>query len=100
MMHGVSGIEQGLLGRNAMVGLVLQVAAAHVCYLIADANLESYSGNARLCLIGADHCKNPRTFVTAEAIQASILVSGNRVAWSACFALCLYDVDIHRIEVF
>uniref|UniRef100_A0A7I4DLP5 Protein transport protein sec16 n=1 Tax=Physcomitrium patens TaxID=3218 RepID=A0A7I4DLP5_PHYPA len=46
-----------------------EVAAAHVCYLIADANLESYSGNARLCLIGADHCKNPRTFVTAEAIQ-------------------------------
>ncbi|XP_024391506.1 protein transport protein SEC16A homolog [Physcomitrium patens] len=46
-----------------------EVAAAHLCYLVADANLASYSGNARLCLIGGDHCKNPRTFVTAEAIQ-------------------------------
>lgn len=60
-----------------MVDVVLQVAAAHLCYLVADANLASYSGNARLCLIGGDHCKNPRTFVTAEAIQASILVCGN-----------------------
>ena len=60
-----------------MAWLLLQVAAAHLCYLVADANLEAYSGNARLCLIGADHVKNPRTFVTAEAIQVSILVFGD-----------------------
>jgi hypothetical protein len=49
-----------------------QVNAAHICYLVADAALESYSQSARLCLIGADHCKNPRTYVTADAIQASL----------------------------
>jgi hypothetical protein len=49
-----------------------EVNAAHICYLVADAALESYSQSARLCLIGADHCKNPRTYVTADAIQASL----------------------------
>ncbi|CAK9226939.1 unnamed protein product [Sphagnum troendelagicum] len=49
-----------------------EVNAAHICYLVADATLESYSQSARLCLIGADHCKNPRTYVAVDAIQASL----------------------------
>jgi hypothetical protein len=52
-----------------------QVNAAHICYLVADATLESYSQSARLCLIGADHCKNPRTYVAVDAIQASLLTT-------------------------
>jgi hypothetical protein len=52
-----------------------EVNAAHICYLVADATLESYSQSARLCLIGADHCKNPRTYVAVDAIQASLLTT-------------------------
>jgi hypothetical protein len=55
--------------------LYRQVNAAHICYLVADATLESYSQSARLCLIGADHCKNPRTYVAVDAIQASLVMT-------------------------
>ena len=47
----------------------MQVTAAHTCYLIAEENIELYSDSARLCLIGADHWKYPRTYVTPDAIQ-------------------------------
>ena len=47
----------------------LQVLAAHICYLVAEANFEPYSDSARICLIGADHWKFPRTYATPEAIQ-------------------------------
>lgn len=43
--------------------------AAHICYLVAEANFEAYSDTARLCLIGADHWKHPRTYASPEAIQ-------------------------------
>ncbi|CAJ1943356.1 unnamed protein product [Sphenostylis stenocarpa] len=46
-----------------------QIIAAHICYLVAEANFESYSDSARLCLIGADHWKFPRTYSSPEAIQ-------------------------------
>ncbi|GJM89963.1 hypothetical protein PR202_ga06195 [Eleusine coracana subsp. coracana] len=46
-----------------------EVAAAHSCYLVAELNIDSYSESARLCLIGADHLKCPRTYVSPEAIQ-------------------------------
>lgn len=45
------------------------MTAAHTCYLVADANFESFSDTSRLCLVGADHWKCPRTFVSPEAIQ-------------------------------
>lgn len=48
---------------------IVQIAAAHICYLVAEANFESYSDSARLCLIGADHWKFPRTYASPEAIQ-------------------------------
>ena len=47
----------------------IQVAAAHSCYLVAELNIDLYSESARLCLIGADHLKCPRTFASPEAIQ-------------------------------
>ncbi|KAF5181677.1 transport protein sec16 [Thalictrum thalictroides] len=43
--------------------------AAHICYLIAETNFEPFSDSARLCLIGADHWKFPRTYASPEAIQ-------------------------------
>lgn len=48
---------------------VIQISAAHICYLVAEANFEAYSDSARLCLIGADHWKSPRTYASPEAIQ-------------------------------
>ncbi|CAN6242694.1 unnamed protein product [Urochloa humidicola] len=47
----------------------IEVGAAHSCYLVAELNIDSYSESARLCLIGADHLKCPRTFASPEAIQ-------------------------------
>lgn len=52
----------------------MQVAAAHVCYLVAEANIESYTEIARLCLIGADHLKYPRTYATPDAIQVVFML--------------------------
>lgn len=46
-----------------------EVAAAHVCYLVAESDFEPYSDSARLCLIGADHWKSPRTYASPQAIQ-------------------------------
>ncbi|VVA30453.1 PREDICTED: transport protein [Prunus dulcis] len=46
-----------------------EITAAHICYLVAEANFESYSDSTRLCLIGADHWKSPRTYASPEAIQ-------------------------------
>ncbi|KAJ4953350.1 hypothetical protein NE237_030182 [Protea cynaroides] len=56
-----------------------EISAAHTCYLVADANFESYSDSARLCLIGADHWKYPRTYVSPEAIQRTELYEYSKV---------------------
>lgn len=48
---------------------MIQVLAAHICYLVAEANFEPFSNSARMCLIGADHWKFPRTYASPEAIQ-------------------------------
>ncbi|PHT40061.1 hypothetical protein CQW23_18915 [Capsicum baccatum] len=49
------------------------IVAAHICYLVAEANFEQYSDTARVCLVGADHLKFPRTYASPDAI----LVLGN-----------------------
>ncbi|CAN6209030.1 unnamed protein product [Urochloa humidicola] len=46
-----------------------EVASAHSCYLVAELNIDSYSESARMCLIGADHLRCPRTFASPVAIQ-------------------------------
>lgn len=51
--------------------MCIKVIGAHVCYLVAETNFESYSDSARLCLIGADHIGCPRTYAHPEAIQVS-----------------------------
>ncbi|MCO5602339.1 hypothetical protein L7F22_056469 [Adiantum nelumboides] len=50
-----------------------EVAGAHTCYLVADTTFESFSKEARLCLVGADHFKYERTFATPQAIQRTEL---------------------------
>ncbi|PSS09713.1 Protein transport protein like [Actinidia chinensis var. chinensis] len=49
-----------------------EIIAAHICYLVAEANFEPYSDSARLCLIGADHWKFPRTYASPDAIQVPL----------------------------
>ncbi|KNA03991.1 hypothetical protein SOVF_203880 [Spinacia oleracea] len=50
-----------------------EVTAAHTCYLVAESNIESYSESARLCLVGANHLKYPRTYASPQAIQRTEL---------------------------
>ncbi|CAK7356373.1 unnamed protein product [Dovyalis caffra] len=64
-----------------------EITAAHICYLIAEANFESYSDTARLCLIGADHWKHPRTYASPEAIQRTELYEYSKVLGNSQFIL-------------
>ncbi|XP_045789857.1 protein transport protein SEC16B homolog [Trifolium pratense] len=64
-----------------------QIIAAHICYLIAEANFESYSDTARLCLLGADHWKFPRTYANPEAIQRTELYEYSKVLGNSQFIL-------------
>ncbi|TKY55452.1 transport protein SEC16B-like [Spatholobus suberectus] len=64
-----------------------QIIAAHICYLVAEANFESYSDSARLCLIGADHWKFPRTYASPEAIQRTELYEYSKVLGNSQFIL-------------
>ncbi|KAL0373008.1 UNVERIFIED_CONTAM: protein transport protein SEC16B [Sesamum calycinum] len=50
------------------------IIAAHICYLVAEASFEPYSDTARMCLVGADHWKYPRTYASPEAIQGLFLL--------------------------
>lgn len=63
-----------ILNFYAYMRVMIQIIAAHICYLVAEANFESYSDSARLCLVGADHWKFPRTYASPEAIQVLFVV--------------------------
>ncbi|KAG9444336.1 hypothetical protein H6P81_015676 [Aristolochia fimbriata] len=64
-----------------------EITAAHTCYLVAETNFESYSDSARLCLVGADHLKYPRTYVTPEAIQRTELFEYSKVLGNSQYIL-------------
>ncbi|KAA8521376.1 hypothetical protein F0562_012062 [Nyssa sinensis] len=64
-----------------------EIIAAHICYLVAEANFEPYSDGARLCLIGADHWKFPRTYASPEAIQRTELYEYSKVLGNSQFVL-------------
>ncbi|KAM1252363.1 hypothetical protein ACFX2J_040375 [Malus domestica] len=68
-------------------GQVYVNTPAHICYLVAEANFEAYSDSARLCLIGADHLKYPRTYASPEAIQRTELYEYSRVLGNSQFLL-------------
>ncbi|KAE9606894.1 hypothetical protein Lal_00026505 [Lupinus albus] len=67
------------------------ITAAHICYLVAEANFESYSDSARLCLIGADHWKFPRTYASPEAIQRTELYEYSMVLGNSQFILLSFQ---------
>uniref|UniRef100_A0A5B7AAT1 Protein transport protein sec16 n=1 Tax=Davidia involucrata TaxID=16924 RepID=A0A5B7AAT1_DAVIN len=63
------------------------IIAAHICYLVAETNFEPYSDSARLCLIGADHWKFPRTYASPEAIQRTELYEYSKLLGNSQFVL-------------
>ncbi|CAA2974896.1 Hypothetical predicted protein [Olea europaea subsp. europaea] len=63
------------------------IIAAHICYLVAEANFEAYSDSARLCLVGADHWKFPRTYVSPEAIQRTEIYEYSKMLGNSQFTL-------------
>ncbi|XP_030524869.1 protein transport protein SEC16B homolog isoform X2 [Rhodamnia argentea] len=64
-----------------------EIIAAHICYLVAEANFESYSDTARLCLVGADHWKCPRTYASPGSIQRTELYEYSKVLGNSQFVL-------------
>ncbi|KAM7525569.1 hypothetical protein LguiA_015471 [Lonicera macranthoides] len=64
-----------------------EIIAAHICYLVAEANIEPYSDSARLCLVGADHWKFPRTYASPEAIQRTEIYEYSKVLGNSQFML-------------
>ncbi|KAI3689683.1 hypothetical protein L2E82_47648 [Cichorium intybus] len=63
------------------------IIAAHICYLVAEANFEPYSDSARLCLIGADHWKHPRTYASPQAIQRTEVYEYSKLLGNSQFTL-------------
>ncbi|KAG6633509.1 protein transport protein SEC16B homolog isoform X1 [Carya illinoinensis] len=68
-----------------------EITAAHICYLVAEANFESYSDSARLCLIGADHWKFPRTYASPGAIQRTELYEYSKVLGNSQYVLLSFQ---------
>ncbi|VAH99837.1 unnamed protein product [Triticum turgidum subsp. durum] len=64
-----------------------EVAAAHSCYLVAELNIDPYSESARMCLLGADHLRCPRTFSSPEAIQRTELYEYAKVLGNSQYIL-------------
>ncbi|KAI4303252.1 hypothetical protein MLD38_038906 [Melastoma candidum] len=64
-----------------------EITAAHICYLVAEANFESYSDTARMCIISGDHWKCPRTYASPEAIQRTELYEYSKVLGNSQFTL-------------
>ncbi|XP_051129413.1 protein transport protein SEC16B homolog [Andrographis paniculata] len=63
------------------------IIAAHICYLIAEASFESYSDTARMCLLGVDHFKFPRTYASPEAIQRTEIYEYSKTLGNSQFVL-------------
>ncbi|PHT39511.1 hypothetical protein CQW23_18365 [Capsicum baccatum] len=63
------------------------IVAAHICYLVAEANFEQYSDTARVCLVGADHLKFPRTYASPDAIQRTEIYEYSKVLGNSQFIL-------------
>lgn len=64
-----------------------EIIAAHICYLVAEANFESYSDSARLCLIAADHWNCPRTYPSPQAIQRTEVYEYSKAIGNSQFVL-------------
>ncbi|KAL3645591.1 hypothetical protein CASFOL_010771 [Castilleja foliolosa] len=67
------------------------INAAHICYLVAEANFEPYSDTARMCLVGADHWKFPRTYASPEAIQRTEVYEYSKTLGNSQFVLLTFQ---------
>ncbi|KAJ8563013.1 hypothetical protein K7X08_031465 [Anisodus acutangulus] len=60
------------------------IVAAHICYLVAEANVESYSDSERLCLMGAEHWKFPELMLIQrfriDGARTAIHEAGTRLS--------------------
>ncbi|KAK4422899.1 protein transport protein SEC16B [Sesamum alatum] len=63
------------------------IIAAHICYLVAEASFEPYSDTARMCLVGTDHWKYPRTYASPEAIQRTEIYEYSKTLGNSQFVL-------------
>ena len=50
------------------------ISAAHVAYALSHEKPSAYSYNSRMCLVNADHRKQPRTYATPTAIKLTELL--------------------------
>jgi len=50
------------------------ISAAHVAYALSREKPSAYSYNSRMCLVNADHRKQPRTYATPTAIKLTELL--------------------------
>ncbi|KAK1306606.1 hypothetical protein QJS10_CPA10g00887 [Acorus calamus] len=64
-----------------------EIAAAHTCFLVAEALFEPYSDKAMMCLIGADHLRYPRTYANSAAIQRTELYEYTKVLGNSQYTL-------------
>ncbi|KAL2233005.1 protein transport protein SEC16B homolog [Sesamum indicum] len=67
------------------------IIAAHICYLVAEASFEPYSDTARMCLVGADHWKYPRTYASPEAIQRTEIYEYSKMLGNSQFVLLSFQ---------
>ncbi|KAL0409369.1 UNVERIFIED_CONTAM: protein transport protein SEC16A [Sesamum radiatum] len=67
------------------------IIAAHICYLVAEASFEPYSDAARMCLVGADHWKYPRTYASPEAIQRTEIYEYSKTLGNSQFVLLSFQ---------
>ncbi|XP_010494987.1 PREDICTED: protein transport protein SEC16A homolog isoform X3 [Camelina sativa] len=68
-----------------------EIIAAHICYLIADMDFDPYSESARICLVGADHWKCPRTYASPEAIQRTELYEYSKTLGNSQYILSSFQ---------
>lgn len=63
---------------------VLQVEAAHLCYMVAGLAPQSFDVAARLCLLGADHRASPRCFASVAALQRTEVLEWAKLPGAPC----------------
>ena len=67
---GAEPVAVGTLG-DRLWDVRGDLVGAHLCYVLAGSTPEAFAPGARLCLVGGDHKRFPRTFARAETVLAT-----------------------------
>ena len=67
------------------------VFAAHAAYALAGATPQPFHPSSRLCLVGADHRRNPRTYATPAAIQRTELLEHSMALANSQYVLAPFQ---------